>query len=102
MIDLHLQKLFLESRLYPKLLQNNITQIKELILKKPKKYENSIISDLKEISDKQKVNLWGIIIKKPIAVKSFFKKSTQMFEVLVENNITFRVIIFHNFFFQIY
>ncbi|QTX02824.1 DEAD/DEAH box helicase [Candidatus Phytoplasma luffae] len=101
MIDISLQKLFLESDLYPKLIKNNITSIKELILKKPKKYENFVLSDCKNISDKKKINLYGEIIEEPIFVNNIFKKKIKMFKIIVDSGFIFKIIIFNNFFFQI-
>ncbi|MDV3196255.1 MAG: hypothetical protein Q8885_01865 [Candidatus Phytoplasma stylosanthis] len=99
MIDFSLQKLFIESNLYPKLIKNDIKNIKELIFKKPKKYENFTLSQLSVIHDKEKVNLFGIIITNPIPYKIFFKKKAKILKILTKENIIFKIIFFNNFFF---
>ncbi|MDV3174361.1 MAG: ATP-dependent DNA helicase, partial [Candidatus Phytoplasma stylosanthis] len=101
MIDFSLQKLFIESNLYPKLIKNDIKNIKELIFKKPKKYENFTLSQLSIIHDKEKVNLFGIIITNPIPYKIFFKKKAKILKILTKENIIFKIIFFNNFFFNL-
>ncbi|WP_323847838.1 MAG: hypothetical protein Q2306_00730 [Phytoplasma sp.] len=95
----NLDNIFKESNLYTKLIKNNINNIKELILKKPKKYQNFILSKLDKIENKDKLNLYGIIKQELITVNNFFKKNIKMFQILTSQNITLKVIIFNNFFF---
>jgi ATP-dependent DNA helicase RecG len=96
-----LEQIFENSDLYSKLFNNNIKNIKELILKKPKKYQDFTLTELNKIADKTKVNLYGIITKEPVVVRNFFKKNAKMFHILTSRNTEFKVIIFNNFFFKI-
>ncbi|WP_268849843.1 hypothetical protein [Candidatus Phytoplasma rubi] len=93
-----LEQIFENSNLYSKLFKNNIKNIKELIFKKPKKYQDFTLTELNKIADKTKVNLYGIIIKAPIVVRNFFKKNAKMFHILTSQNTELKVITFNNFF----
>ncbi|MBP3059337.1 DEAD/DEAH box helicase [Texas Phoenix palm phytoplasma] len=85
-----------------KLINNNINNIKELILTKPKKYKNFIVNDISKVFHEEEVNLLGKIISKPILIKnqSERKKNYLKISILVNDKII-KILIFNNFFFNI-
>ncbi|WP_341266489.1 hypothetical protein [Candidatus Phytoplasma fraxini] len=95
----NLGEIFIKSNLYTKLIKNNINNVETLILKKPKKYQNFILSKLETIQNKDKVNLYGSIIQEPIPIKIFFKQNTKIFQISTNQKMNFKIIIFNNFFF---
>lgn len=97
----NLDDIFRQSILYTKLIKNNINNLKELVLKKPKTYENFVLSKLDRIPDKTEIKLYGLIITKPVISRFSFKKNTKIFQILTNVNTTLKVIIFNNFFFKI-
>jgi RecG-like helicase len=90
-----------DSNLKKKLLKNNIKNIKELIFKKPVKYENYILSNEEKLLylDKKEINLYGIIKNNPTVHNTKKNKSFLYFFLLTSKNNLFKIIVFNNFFF---
>ncbi|WP_246058863.1 hypothetical protein [Candidatus Phytoplasma pini] len=101
-MDMNLKEIFLKSPLKTKLEQNNIHNIKQLILTKPKKYENFILSDITKAKNQAEVNLYGTIIDNPRIPKNKktdYKIIKIYFKLLDSNNNIINVLLFRNFFF---
>lgn len=98
-MNLSLQEIFLKSNLYPQLVKNKIVNIKDLILTKPKKYENFFLSDINKSQNEDIVNICGVIIDTPLLKKTHQTKKVMInFRILIPKNIILKVFSFNVFF----
>ncbi|MFR0367804.1 DEAD/DEAH box helicase [Candidatus Phytoplasma palmae] len=92
--------MFNNCDLNKKLIQNNIHNIKELILTKPKKYKNFILNDINKVFHKEEVNLLGKIINQPIFLKNKSEKKNYLKISILVNKKIVKILIFNSFFFN--
>ncbi len=77
-----------------KLKQNNIKKFIDLIKQKPKKYENYILTEIKNLEQQKDVMLSGKIVTLPKLLK---KKVFRIhFKIFLENNILIEVVVFNH------
>ncbi|MDO8168055.1 DEAD/DEAH box helicase [Candidatus Phytoplasma melaleucae] len=97
-MDSIFNQMFLQFDPLGKLAANNINNFKKLILTRPKKYENFILSDINQIRDREDVNLCGTITNQPVLLMCKSQKKIIRFKILLSNENVLEIIVFNNFF----
>ncbi|WBL31637.1 hypothetical protein [Candidatus Phytoplasma sacchari] len=88
----------IKSYFKKKLLKNNIHNTKDLILKKPVKYEDFTLSHIQKLNNNKEIKILGTILNNPIQIKTKKNKNAIYFYIILSNNQKIKVIIFNNFF----
>ncbi|MDW3617659.1 MAG: helicase-related protein [Candidatus Phytoplasma pruni] len=94
----NLNQMFVKSNLYPKLVQNDINTLKELIFYKPKKYQNFLLSNINQAMDKEIINVIGKIVSEPISSKDDSDKKRLNFQILIHDDVFLDVVLFNKFY----